>query len=84
MESILMGIPVVCSNVTSLPETIGDNRFVFDPSRINDIADKINKIWFDEVFRIENITLLKKQALKLNNNNTASKINKIYEEILNI
>ncbi len=82
MESILMQIPVVCSNVTSLPETIGDNRFVFDPLNISDIADKINKIYFDDVFRKENKSLLKMQALKFINNNVAYKIDKIYAEIL--
>lgn len=81
VESILMGIPVVCSNVTSLPETMGDNRFVFDPNDIEDIADKINKIWSDDIYRNENVTLLKIQAVKLNNNNAASRINMIYEEI---
>lgn len=82
VESILMGIPVVCSNVTSLPETIGDGRFVFDPINIDDIADKINKIWSDELFRTENIALLKVQAVKLNNNNAAAKIANAYEEIM--
>lgn len=82
MESILMGIPVICSNVTSLPETIGNNKFVFDPMNIEDIADKINKIWCDDIFRKENVELLKKQALKIKNNNAASKIAAIYEDII--
>ncbi|MBX9807176.1 MAG: glycosyltransferase, partial [Flavobacteriaceae bacterium] len=81
VESILMGIPVVCSNVTSLPETIGDGQFVFDPIDISDIADKINKIWSDDIYRIENMALLKIQALKLTNNNAANNINIIYEAI---
>jgi glycosyltransferase involved in cell wall biosynthesis len=81
VESILMGIPVVCSNVTSLPETIGHNSFIFDPINIDDIADKINKIWSDDIFRKENIALLKIQALKLNNNSAASRINTIYQEM---
>ncbi len=82
MESILMGIPVICSNVTSLPETIGDGRFVFDPLNVEDIVDKIDKIWSDDIFRNENLALLKKQSQKINNNNAASKINAIYEEII--
>lgn len=81
MESILMGIPVVCSNVTSLPETIGDGRFVFDPNIIDDIADKVNRIWSDDIYRNENMARLKLQALKLENNNAANNINAIYEEI---
>ncbi len=83
MESILMNIPVICSNVTSLPETIGDNRFVFNPLDVNDIIDKINKIWFDKVFIRDNLELLKIQSERLKNNNAASKIYKIYEDIMN-
>ena len=82
MESILIGVPVICSNVTSLPETIGDDRFVFDPNSIDDIGDKIDSIWNDDQFRKENLALLKIQAEKLINNEAASKINKVYEEIL--
>lgn len=81
VESILMGIPVICSNVTSLPETIGDDRFVFDPIDIEDIADKIKRIWSDDIYRNENIALIKNQAVNLNNNNAATRINMIYEEI---
>lgn len=81
VESILMGIPVVCSNVTSLPETIGDGRFVFDPINVDDIADKISKIWSNDIYRKENVALLKIQAGKLSTNNAASRINIIYEDI---
>jgi glycosyltransferase involved in cell wall biosynthesis len=81
VESILMGIPVVCSNVTSLPETIGDGRFVFNPIDIEDIANKIDKIWSDDIYRNENIALLKIQAEKLYFNNAASNINVIYDMI---
>jgi glycosyltransferase involved in cell wall biosynthesis len=82
VESILMGIPVVCSNVTSLPETIGDNRFVFDPINVDDMADKINKIWSDDIYRKDNVNLLKIQANKLYYNNAASNINAIYDMIV--
>jgi glycosyltransferase involved in cell wall biosynthesis len=81
VESILMGIPVVCSNVTTLPETIGDSRFIFDPNNIDDIADKINKIWSDDIYRNENMTILKLQASNLKHNNASSKINALYENL---
>ncbi len=83
VESILMGIPVICSNVTSLPETIGDNHFIFDPLNNDDMAGKINKIWSDDFYRNENKVLLKIQAEKIKDNNSASKINKIYESLFN-
>lgn len=41
MEAMAYEVPVICSNVTSLPDTIGDSRFVFDPKDVNLIADKI-------------------------------------------
>ncbi len=83
MESILMGIPVICSNVTSLPETIGDERFIFDPKNISDISNKIENIYFDLDYRKENIAILKAQSKKLINNNAATKFEHIYETICN-
>ncbi len=56
MESLLMEIPVICSNVTSLPETIGDSDFTFDPNNPEEIADKINCITEDEAFRSRNVS----------------------------
>lgn len=82
MESILMGIPVICSNVTSLPKTIGDDRFVFDPLNIDDIASKIAKIWKDESYRDENKSLIKVQAKKIKKNNAADKIDIIYKDLI--
>jgi glycosyltransferase involved in cell wall biosynthesis len=54
-ESIFMGIPVICSNTTSLPETIGDLRFVFDPENIGDMSNKILLLYSNEEYRKENI-----------------------------
>jgi glycosyltransferase involved in cell wall biosynthesis len=31
LEAMRLSAPVICSSVTSLPETIGDSRFIFDP-----------------------------------------------------
>jgi len=31
LEAMILEVPVICSSVTSLPETIGDSRFIFDP-----------------------------------------------------
>ena len=38
-ESMRYGIPVVCSNVTSLPETVGKNEFVFNPNNLEEMTD---------------------------------------------
>ncbi|APG60118.1 glycosyltransferase family 4 protein [Christiangramia salexigens] len=81
MESILMKIPVICSDVTSLPDTIGDRRFTFDPNNIDDIIDKMNKIWSNTNYRDENLKVLEKQSKILLNNNSAIKLKNLYNEL---
>ncbi|TRO63923.1 glycosyltransferase family 4 protein [Christiangramia sabulilitoris] len=82
MESILLGIPVVCSNVTSLPETIGDDRFIFDPMNAHEISEKIMMICRNNSFREKNLKIIKEQAKKLRFNNAALKFAEIYNSIL--
>lgn len=82
MESILMGIPVICSKVTSLPETIGDDKFTFNPNNVSDVAEKIMQIWFDSDYIQENIALSKIQSQKLKNNNAGAKFESLYSKIL--
>lgn len=81
MESILMDVPVICSNATSLPETIGNEKFVFDPSDIHDISNKLIHIWNNEDFRKDNLKQIKIQAAKLKENNPLPVLQKIYEEL---
>lgn len=55
MEALVQQIPVVCSNVTSLPETIDDTDFIFDPDNPEEMAEKIYRIACDQDFRKKNV-----------------------------
>lgn len=55
MEAMSQGVPVLCSHVTSLPETIGDERYLFDPDSPEQMAEKMALILSDERIRLENI-----------------------------
>lgn len=55
LEAMSLEVPVICSSVTSLPETIGDSRFIFEPLNIKQIADLIVKMLADEQLRTDNI-----------------------------
>lgn len=55
-EAMCHHVPVICSNVTSLPETIGSSEFVFDPLNIINMAHLIDKAYFDDDFRNKNIS----------------------------
>jgi glycosyltransferase involved in cell wall biosynthesis len=81
MESILMGIPVVCSNVTSLPETIGNEAYTFDPFNKIEMSDLIEKLWTNENFRIENTSHTNKMRERLSNTGAIEKLLRIYESI---
>lgn len=55
MEAMNHGVPVICSTTTSLPDTIGDQRFVFDPNSPEEMAVKMAMMLTDERMRQENI-----------------------------
>lgn len=47
LEAMAFGKPVLCSNVTSLPEVAGDAAVYFDPWNPEEIADAIERIMTD-------------------------------------
>lgn len=53
LEAMSYGKPVLCSNVTSLPEVGGDAVFYFDPRRIESIVSAIARIVSNSIFADE-------------------------------
>jgi len=51
LEAMVAGVPVLCSNVTSLPEIVGDAALLFDPNSPAPIADAIARISTDCALR---------------------------------
>jgi glycosyltransferase involved in cell wall biosynthesis len=47
LEAMARGVPVACSNTTSLPEVAGDAALLFDPERVEDIAAAITSLLTD-------------------------------------
>ena len=52
-EAFMIGVPVACSNVTSLPEQAGESALLFDPDKPEEIARQIHRLWTDEKLRDE-------------------------------
>jgi glycosyltransferase involved in cell wall biosynthesis len=48
VEAFRAGLPVACSNTTSLPELVGDAAVVFDPYDDEAIAMAIRRLWTDD------------------------------------
>lgn len=53
VEAMSLGVPVICGDTTSLPEMIGDRRFVFKPTDSYHMATSICLLVGDESFRAE-------------------------------
>jgi glycosyltransferase involved in cell wall biosynthesis len=51
LEAFAAGLAVACSNVTSLPELVGDAAIVFDPLDPEAIASAVDRIWDGDELR---------------------------------
>lgn len=84
LEAMSLGSPVICSNVTSLPETIDDARFVFDPLNIEQMADLILKLLDDDELRTANVKQGKLQTEKLGMVESFPSILQMWKNILSL
>jgi glycosyltransferase involved in cell wall biosynthesis len=62
IEAFYSETPVVCSNVTSLPEVAGDAALLFDPYSQGEITEAVRRLWQDEAFRQRLITRGRERA----------------------
>jgi glycosyltransferase involved in cell wall biosynthesis len=52
-EAFLAGVPVASSNVTCLPDVVGDAAMLFDPDDPEEIADSLKQLWTNDGLRAE-------------------------------
>ncbi len=80
VEAMACGIPVICSNVSSLPEVGGDAVLTFDPEDVDDIHDCILKVMSDSNLRKEMIKKGLERAKEFDWAKHAGKIVRKFEE----
>jgi glycosyltransferase involved in cell wall biosynthesis len=81
LEAMASGVPVVVSNVSSLPEVVGDAAILVNPKSENDIAEGILKVLQDKNLRQAMIEKGLKQAEKFSWENTARKTLELLESL---
>lgn len=83
MESILLGVPVVCSRVTSLPETIDNAAFTFDPAVAADIARAVAQLWTSAPFRADSRQNSLRVSRNLRETHALEKFLALYQDCVN-
>jgi glycosyltransferase involved in cell wall biosynthesis len=73
-------VPVICSSVTSLPETISDSRFIFDPLNIEQMGDLIVNMLNNEKLRMDNIKNSQVRIEELTKINTFDSIVSVWKK----
>ncbi|PSR17070.1 glycosyl transferase family 1 [filamentous cyanobacterium CCP3] len=73
LEAMACGAPVIASNSSSLPEVVGSDEALFDPSNDKAIAEKINQALTDSNFRNFLINHGREQAKKFTWDHSARK-----------
>jgi glycosyltransferase involved in cell wall biosynthesis len=80
LEAMACGAPVVASNVSSLPEVVGDAAMLVNPENVFDIARGIRELLLNEPLRQELIHRGRLQAARFSWERTARQVLEIYQE----
>jgi len=80
LEAMACGTPVVTSNVSSLPEVVGDAAILVNPENVFDIARGIRDALLDEPLRAELIRRGREQASRFSWERTAREVLEVYQE----
>ncbi len=81
LEAMACGTPVVASQVTSVPEVVGDAAVYFDPRKPVDMADAIEKVLSNDSVRAELIARGLKRARRFTWERTARDMVSAYEAV---
>ncbi len=81
LEAIACGAPVITSNVSSLPEAVGEAAILIDPYNIDNMAMALNKILTDENLRRNLRERGLRQTQKFSWQKTAQEVLRILQDI---
>ena len=80
LEAMACGVPVLASNVSSLPEIVGDASLLVDPQDVDAIAREMARLWQDEALRRELAARGLERAQSFSWERTASQTLNVYRQ----
>lgn len=81
LEAMECGIPVITSNISSMPEVAGEAALLVDPNNIQEIVEKMNNIVNSKILRKQLIERGFKRVKQFSWERTAKQTLKVYDEI---
>lgn len=81
LEAMACGAPVICSNLSSLPEVAGDAAIFVNPENTEEIASSIRDVLTNETLKIELSQRSLKQAKRFSWQKTAQATLKVLTEV---
>lgn len=81
LEAMACGTPVVCSNVSSLPEVVGEAAEIVNPENVFDIARGIREVLLDGALRSRLVERGFEHVRRFSWERTAQQVLDAYEEI---
>jgi glycosyltransferase involved in cell wall biosynthesis len=82
LEAMASGTPVVTSNVSSLPEVVGDAAIMIDPYEPAAIADAIERVLTDDALRADLQRRGLARAREFSWERSISRVREIYDEVM--
>jgi glycosyltransferase involved in cell wall biosynthesis len=81
LESFACGCPLLCSNVSSLPEIAGDGAYYFDPCNKASISNAVKKVLYDENLQNKLVFNGTERLKKFSWEQTVIQTKRLYESI---
>ncbi len=82
LEAMACGVPMVTSNVSSLPEVAGDAALLIDPLDVDALAEALQRILTDDTLRREMIRKGRAQAARFTWEAAARQLRRHYIDLL--
>jgi glycosyltransferase involved in cell wall biosynthesis len=82
LEAMSIGCPVIASNISSIPEVVGDGGLYIDPDSLDDMKEKLTLMLTDENLRKELVKKGLEQSKKFSWEKCAAEHLQFYKELL--